>query len=217
MITTLCSILASIITPVYAVDLSAELSSSGIAAKPKFKFLETAFIEYPDGGQLKDLLQGKNKTISFVADSTNPSVRELIHQLTTNLVREQKSIVSITDLSVEYTASLSGYDKSASIDYKIVLVPTITNYEMIGRSGANQTIIDTSWMGVSVSGPILIKTAQYGDVDINTPASFLQKVAPDVYSKVVEAKAEGILKNSLMDASPILQQPFDSWNHLFDP
>src|SRR5690242_13105166 len=149
---------------------------SGAPAQSNFKFLESAFIEYPNGGKLKDLLVGKNYTISFTENSNNTSVQDLMHQLNTALTRDQKSPVIITDLTVQYTATLTGDDKSASIDYNLELIPTLTSYVI--KKGANDndpTVIDAAWMGITIKDPVIIKTAQYGDVEINDPISFVKK------------------------------------------
>ncbi|HET6458286.1 MAG TPA: hypothetical protein VFG24_05365 [Nitrosopumilaceae archaeon] len=206
------------ISPIWATsDLAVNLSMSGAPAQPTFKFLESAFIEYPNGGKLKDLLIGKNYTMSFTENSNNTSVKDLIHQLNTALNHDQKSPVIITDLTVEYTATIVGDDKSTSIDYNLELIPTLTSYVIAKGNNTSPTIIDAAWMGLTVKNPVIIKTAQYGDVEINTPISFVKKVVPDVYSNIKGTKAEDTLKNNLIDASSILQEPIDQWNHLFDP
>lgn len=206
------------ISPIWATsDLTVGLSASGNPTQATFKFLESAFIDYPNGGKLKDLLAGKNYTISFTENSNNTSVQNLIHQLNTALYN-QKSPVIITDLTVQYTATLTGDDKSASIDYNLQLLPTLTSYVIKkGASDTDPTIIDAAWMGIVVKDPVIIKTAQYGDVEVNNPISFVEKAAPDVYSNIKGSSAEDALKNNLIDASSILQEPIDQWNHLFDP
>ncbi|MBI1828083.1 MAG: hypothetical protein HY222_01810 [Thaumarchaeota archaeon] len=206
------------ISPIWATsDLTVNLSPEGTPAPSTFKFLESAFIEYPNGGKLKDLLAGKTYTISFTENSNNTSVQDLIHQLNTALTRDQKSPVIITDLTVEYTATIVGDDKSASIDYNLQLTPTLTSYVITKGSGNDPTIIDAVWMGLTLKGPVIIKTAQYSDVEINTPISFVKKATPDVYAIIQGSTAEDALKNNLIDASSILQEPLDQWNHLFDP
>src|SRR2546425_502610 len=124
------------ISPILATsDLSVNLSSSGVPAQATFKFSESAFIEYPNGGKLKDLLSGKNYTINFTENSDNTSVLDLMHQLNIALTHDQKSPVIITDLTVRYTATLVGDAKSASIDYNLELIPTLTSYVL--KKGAN--------------------------------------------------------------------------------
>ncbi|MBI3623912.1 hypothetical protein HY212_07585 [Candidatus Pacearchaeota archaeon] len=206
------------ISPIWATsDLSVNLGASGAPIQASFKFLESAFIEYPNGGKLKDLLAGKNYTISLTENSNNTSIQDLIHQLNTALTRDQKSPVIVTDLTIQYTATLTGDDKSASIDYNLQLIPTLTSYVIKPGSGDQPTIIDAAWMGITIKDPVIIKTAKYGDVEINDPISFVKKVAPDVYSNIKGTKADDTLKNNLIDASSILQEPIDQWNHLFDP
>jgi hypothetical protein len=207
-----------VISPIWATsDLAVNLSSSGTPAAPTFKFLESAFIDYPNGGKLKDLLAGKNYTISFTENSNNTNVKDLIDKINTALVRDQKSPVIVTDLVVKYTAVLQGNDKSNSIDYNLELIPTITSYVIKPGSGDQPTIIDAAWMGFTIKGPVTIKTAEYGDVEINNPVNLVKKVAPDVYSVIAGTKAEDALNTNLIDASSILQEPIDQWNHLFDP
>jgi len=207
------------ISPIWATsDLTVNLSAAGTPAQATFKFLESVFVEYPNGGKLKDLLAGKNYTISFTENSNNTSVQDLIHQLNTALTRDQKSPVIITDLIIRYTATLVGDAKSTSIDYNLQLIPTLTSYVIKkGASDTDPTIIDAVWMGLTIKDPVIIKTAQYGDIEINTPISFVKKIVPDVYSNIQGTKAEDVLKNNLIDASSILQEPIDRWNHLFDP
>ena len=206
------------ISPIWATsDLTAHLSSVGNPETASFKFLESAFIEYPNGGKLKDLLAGKNYTISFTENSNNTSVQGLISKINTALVRDQKSPVIVSDLVVKYTATLVGDDKSASIDYDIEIDPTITSYVITKGSGDSSTIMDAAWMGLTIKDPVVIKTARYGDVEINNPVSFLKKVAPDAYSVIAGTKAEDALKNNLIDASSILEVPLNVWTHLFDP
>ena len=206
------------ISPIWATsDLTAHLNSGGSPEKTSFKYLESAFIEYPNGGKLKNLLEGKNYTLSFVEDSNNTSVQDLIHQINTALVRDQKSPVIVTDLMVKYTAILTGDAKSASIDYNVELIPTITSYVIPRGSGNTPTIMDAAWMGFAIKDPIIIKTTQYGDNEINYPISFLKKAVPDVYSVIAGTPAENALKNNLIDSSEILSVPLGAWTHLFDP
>src|SRR5574337_800282 len=77
--------------PVYAVDLNAELSSKGVPEKPTFRFVETAFVDYHNGGRLRDLLDHKNMTVSFQSDSSNPSIQDLIKSMNTNLSQDGHS------------------------------------------------------------------------------------------------------------------------------
>lgn len=200
--------------PVYAVDLNAELSSKGVQERPVFRFVETAFVDYHNGGKLRDLLGHKNMTISFQADSSNPSIRDLIGRINTNLSQDLKSQTRIINMSVDYSASLVGQDNSATIDYSITLMPVIDNY-VVTKNSDGSTVLDAGWMGLSIHGPVVIKTEKYGDVEINTPASFLYKIVPDL--NITDSNAQQVLDYELIDSSSIMQQPVSNWQHMFDP
>lgn len=200
--------------PVYAVDLNAEMSSKGVQERPAFRFVETAFVDYHNGGKLRDLLGHKNMTISFQADSSNPSIRDLISRINTNLSQDLKSQTKITDMSVDYSASIVGQDNSATMDYSITLMPTIDNY-VVAKNSGDSTVLDAGWMGLSIHGPVVIKTAKYGDVEINKPASFLYKIVPDL--EITDSNAQQVLDYELIDSSSIMQQPVSNWQHMFDP
>lgn len=211
----LCLVITGCIVPTYAVDLTSELSSSGVPAKQKFQFQETVFVDYHNGGKIKDILQGKNITVNISSDSSDPQILQLMNTLNTNLVRDQHSLVKINDLDVVYSATLQGGSQAATIDYKLVLVPTIINYVM-AKNPDGQTVIDASWIGMSVNSPILI-SSQYGQIDINRPSGFLQTVVPDLYAVVKPSDSAGILDLSFVDSSSLLKQSPDQWQHLFDP
>lgn len=200
--------------PVYAVDLNAELSSKGVPEKPAFRFVETAFVDYHNGGKLQDLLNHKNMTISFQADSSNPSIQAMISRINTNLVQDHKGQTRITDMAVEYRASIVGNDNSATIDYSLTLIPTIDNY-VVTKNSDGSTVIDAGWISLYLHGPVVIKTAEYGDVEINQPVSFLHKAVPDL--EIVDPKVQQVLGYDLIDSSSIVQQPVSNWQHMFDP
>lgn len=200
----------------YAVDLNAGLSSKGSPEKPMFKFQETVFINYHDGGKLYDVLHDKNVTVSFSADSKNPSVQDLVNKINANLLQNLKSLTRVTDVTLDYNATLQGGDKSATVDYNLVVIPTITSYVM-AKGFDGQTVLDAGWMGMSVAGPVDITTNKYGTIDINTPASLLQNLVPDAYLQIKGTQAEQVLDYSLIDSSAVLQSPVGDWQHLFDP
>ncbi len=200
--------------PVYAVDLDAELSSKGIPEKPTFRFVETAFVDYHNGGKLRDLLSQQNKSISFLADSSNPSVKALISRVNNNLAHELKTPTRITDMTVDYHASIVGNNNSATIDYSLTLVPTISNYT-VGKYSGDTTVIDAGWMGISLSGPVVIKTTKYGDVDIGRLEGVVNKILPNL--DITDLHSQQLLDQDLIDSSSLVKQPVSNWQHLFDP
>ncbi|NHH97352.1 hypothetical protein DYY66_1770 [Candidatus Nitrosotalea sp. FS] len=121
------------------------MSSKGVQERPVFRFVETAFVDYHNGGKLRDLLGHKNMTISFQANSSNPSIRDLIGRINTNLSQDLKSQTKITNMSIDYSASLVGQDNSATIDYSITLMPTIDNYVVTKSSDGSTVLMQDGW------------------------------------------------------------------------
>lgn len=209
-------LLISSVTPIWAAQLDAKIGTRAESATPTFKFLRTIFIEYQEGGELADLLRGKDVVITFEADSTTPGVSDLISMINKNLSQDLDSTVFVTDLSLTYRAHLAGRGDSAAVDYKIILTPTITNYVLRQATNSSAAIVDSHWRGISVNQPVIITSQEAGDVDINTPGQLFEKETPDVYSKIIGTDAKDILDTPLLDAKDILAQPLSNWHHLFD-
>jgi hypothetical protein len=200
--------------PAYAVDLNAELSSKGIPEKPVSRYVETAFVDYHNGGKLRDVLSGQNRTISFTADSSNPSIRDLISRINTYLSQDFKNSTRITDMLVDYHASIIGRDNMATIDYSLTMTPTISNY-FVAKYSDGSTILDATWIGISLDGPVMIKTIKYGDVDIGNLAGFVHKAVPNL--EISDSHVQQLLDHDLIDSSSLVQQPLSDWQHMFDP
>lgn len=194
-----------------AAQLDAKIPTGENTIEPSFQFLRVIYIEYPDGGEIAKLLQGKSQTISFSADSKTHNMSNLIDQINQNL----KSIPSdafVTDAKINYQAILSGNENSAVIEYKVQLIPTITNH-IIQRQSEKSTI-DANWRGIKLDKPILIDT-EYGSFDINNPKSALDVLLPDVMTKIKDKDLK-ILELPILDASKILNLPLYKWQSLFD-
>jgi len=203
-------------SPVWAAQLNVNIHPQSSEAIPQYKFLRTVFIEYADGGEVADILRNQKSQIQFTADSETPGVRELITKMNQNLASIRSNVV-ITDLTLEYTVTLTGRPLLASIDYKLFLNPVITEFVVREQTLSTPAWIDASWRGFSIDGPINIATPEFGVVDINLPISFIEKELPELYSKMIGSEAEEILSQNIIDASGILSQPLSNWHFLFDP
>jgi hypothetical protein len=209
-------LLVGTISPALAAQLEIRMNPEADFATGDMKYQKTVFIEYNDGGKIADQLRGKEFTISFTADTADPGVARLQDQLNQNIASKGGG-THITDLIVEYTVHLTGRGLSASIDYKVVLKPTINNYVIRPFSENSPALVDVSWRGLAVSGPFVVNTPEYGDVEINMPISFIKSILPDTYSVIAGTEAEALLSKSIIDASFIGEQPLSNWHFLFDP
>ncbi|MDE1839831.1 MAG: hypothetical protein KGH87_07925, partial [Thaumarchaeota archaeon] len=108
-------------------------------------------------------------------------------------------------------------DSQARIDYKIIFVPTISNYVLRPATSDSAAILDTQWRGLTVQDPVLVHISNYGQFDINSPIDFIKKQLPDLYSKLQGSNAENLFEIPLMSSNDLMSDPISKWQHLFDP
>lgn len=195
--------------PAWAAQLDARVNPNSEESFFKVNYQKTVFIEYPDGGKLFDELHQKEWTESGTADSSNPGVQDLIAGLNAKLTSDG-SQAKISDLTVTYDIHLKGRALNASIDYKVSLDGTLTNYVI--SKDQSKTLVDMAWRGLTVTEEIEID-----GVGINHPISALIDNEPVVYDILKGQEAEEILSKNLIDADYILEQPMTNYHFLFDP
>ncbi len=206
-----CLVILGGIPTVWAAQLDAEILIEDDSILPSFSFLRVITIEYPDGGEVTELLQGQNQEISFHLDKDTPGMKEMISQINENL-KSLPSTVYVTDAKVNYQVILNGNPNSAVIEYKIELIPTIVN-SVINSQGDLKSI-DANWRGISLDSPIFFET-EFGVFDINNPKSALDVMIPEVVKKFEDSDVE-ILELPMIDSSGILELPLYKWHSLFD-
>ncbi|MDE1813831.1 MAG: hypothetical protein KGH87_00895 [Thaumarchaeota archaeon] len=201
-----------------SVDLNAYMAINGHPVTPTFKFSKSVLIDYSSGSTLQKELDGKNVTVAFTDDSgNNPSIQSFVDKLNVDIANERRTSSSITNLTIQYEATIHGDAKQATVDYFVTLKPILVNYVISSGGGDVSTVLDASWIGFSIKDPVVIITKQYGDLEINFPLGIIQNQLPEVYDILKGIPQENILKANLMDASPLVGRPIDQWNTLFDP
>jgi len=204
------------ISPVFASSqLEVTIDPNSDTAIAKMVYQRTINIDYSDGGKLADMY-GLNKKISFSADSSNPSVQSLISKINSYIL-SQNSQAQITDLTVEYKSLMTGRSTSMSVDYTVILHPTIHNFVIKQGSGNDPTLLDVDWRGFGVIGPVIINTPTYGDVEINLPISTFERFTPSLALSIKASDAGQLVNTRLMDGDEIKAQPIGNWHFLFDP
>ena len=204
------------ISPVFASSqLEVSIDPNSDTAIAKMTYQRSINIDYSDGGKLADM-NGLSKEISFSADSSNPSVQSLISKINSYIL-SQNSQAQITDLTVEYKSLMTGRSTSMSVDYTVILHPTIHNFVIKQGSGNDPTLIDVDWRGFGVVGPVVINTPAYGDVEINLPISTFERFTPALALSLEASDAGEIMSTRLMDGDEIKAQPIGNWHFLFDP
>ncbi len=205
------SLLISSTTVAWAAQLEARINPDDDTADFEIKYLRNIRIGYPEGGELADDLRTKQWKISLSEDSSNPGVQEIIKKLN-DKIQADGSSSRITALKVDYNVEFIGRGDHASIDYKIILEPTLSFFTI--RQGAENTpaLIDAAWRGLTVTGPLVID-----GVEINHPISAIKSKEPEAYSILQGTEAESFLSENLIDAEGIKNQPLSNWHFLFDP
>ena len=205
------------ISPVFASSqLEVTIDPDSDSAIAKMTYQRSINIDYSDGGKLAETMYGKTNQILFSADSSNPSVQSLISKINSYMTSEG-SIAQITELTLDYKVMLTGRTSSMSVDYSIILRPTIENIVIKQGSGNNPTLLDVDWRGFGVLGPVVINTPAYGDVEINLPISAFERFTPSLALSLKASDARELLSTRLMDGDELKAQPIGNWHFLFDP
>ena len=196
-------------TPAWAAQLDARINPNNESSPFKMNYQKTVFIEYPNGGQVFDDLQGKEWTVAGTADSSNPGVQELMDKLNQRIAADG-SQARISDLTVNYDFHLKARNINTSVDYKVILEGTLTDYVI--TSDSQRTLVDLGWRGLTTSDEIVID-----GIEINIPINILRDQEPSVYAVFAGTEAEDVLDKHLINAEFILEQPLTNWHFLFDP
>jgi len=196
-------------SPAWAAQIDARINPNSSESFFDINYQKTIFIEYPNGGILFDELHDKEWTISGTSDSSDPGVQKLITLLNNNN-RDKGSHARISDLNVTYDFHLKGRNLNTSIDYKVILKGTLTDYVI--SKDQTKTLIDLGWRGLSADGEVVVD-----GVEINHPITLLREKEPAAYDVLAGTDAEQILRKNLINADYILEQPMTNWHFLFDP
>jgi len=195
--------------PAWGAQLDSRINPNNDESPFKIGYLKTVFVEYPNGGVLYDTLAGSEWKTFGEADVTNPGVQKLMNQLNEG-IQQDGSQARISDLNVLYEFQLKGRNLQTSIDYRVILEGTISNY--IITEDSQKKLVDLGWRGLSVASPVEID-----GVEINIPLDILQTEEPILYNTFVNTEAESVLNRELINADFILEQPLTNWHFLFDP
>lgn len=210
-------LITSAIIPAFAVQLDTLLIPKRDRAEALYKMLSVVYIEYPNGGKLKSILENANDTVAFTADKNTPGVPELIGKMNTSLLKNKNSPVSVEDIKIDYKATLKGDDKRAVLEHNVKFDATITHFVLSTGSTSEGYLIDLNWRGVYVDQPVVLKTEKYGDVEINFPSGYFYAKNPEVMKSLENTEAVKILNTPSIDYRELTDLPIDEWEWLFDP
>ena len=122
---------------------------------------------------------------------------------------QERSFVKVTDISGEYSVVITPQKESASIEYKIILRPTMQGHFI------SDFVLDSQWRGFEIDGELPVET-QYGTYDVNSPISAFIKM-PAISKYVSGSDAMALLEMKLLDATGLLKLSLSKWESMFDP
>jgi len=192
-----------------AAQLETRVNPNNDASEFKIRYQKTIFIEYVDGGQVADSLRGDSWSVTATATPEEAAV--IADQLNANLLGDG-SHAQVSNLGVDYLATLKGNPLTAAVDYQILITGDVGNYIIRAADGTNPALVDMGWRGLSIQDPVMI-----GGNEINYPFSAIASQDPELASLIEGSEAEDLLRVNLIDADFIRDQPLSNWHFLFDP
>jgi len=202
---TLMLVLVSFVVPAHAVQLDAVIPKGSEEFSPIFTFTRIVSIQYSEDSKLAELFGDSQQKISFDLDGENAI--SLIDKINTQL--QEKSFATVSDVKGEYSVTIIPQEKSALIEYKITIQPTIQGHFI------SDNVLDAQWRGFEILGEIPIET-EFGFYDINSPISVFT-VYPEVSAYLSESDAMEVLDLRLIDTTGLADLPLSKWESMFDP
>jgi len=198
-------VLVSFVVPAHAVQLDAVIPKGSEEFSPVFTFTRIVSIQYSEDSRLAELFGDTQQKISFDIDGENASI--LIEKINSQL--KEKSFVTVSDVSGEYSVTITPHEKSASIEYKITLKPTMKGHFI------SESVLDAQWRGFEILEEIPIET-EFGTYDINSPISAFIEL-PEIVKYLSDSDAMQVLDMKLVDATGLTDLPLSKWESMFDP
>jgi hypothetical protein len=209
-------ILSTFLVPAFGIQLNALVVPKENKAEADYRSIIITYIEYPNGGKLKSMLEGVNHQIAFTADKNTPGVQEFIDRINQALVRERQSPASVDDIRIEYRSTLKGDSSSATLEHSVKMDITLTHLVIRPGDEYEDAIIDLNWRGFGIKDPVIMKTEQYGDVEINFPSGHIYNSHADVMKALENTEAAGILNQPSFDYNDFATLTLDKWHWSFD-
>ena len=197
-----------IFLPANAAQLDVAIPKNSEKILPTYQITRIVTLQYDYTSKLSEIIGDKQHNISHDINSENSET--LINLINSSL--KEKSFSKITDINGEYSAIISPQEKSVTIEYKIVLYPTIEGHFLLD----SENFLDLGWRGFEISDTIPIST-QDGYFDINSPKSALKYTIPEALEYLSQSDANEILELKLINFKGISDLPLSSWESMFDP
>lgn len=212
-------LISTFISQAFAVDMSAVLVPDRDKTDARFVAIRTVTLDYPAGSAFSQELNNVNDRLTFTVNGTlqQPGAAGNILTAVNRALADAKSPVQNTAVSLVYTGVIRGTDTRAVISYKVELYPVLEKFVLQrGEGGQSGHIVDLEWRGISIGGPVVVNTEQYGEFDVNRPLALLQELHPQLAQGLDGTQASEILDEPLLNFEDF-NTSMSVWHKLFDP
>lgn len=212
-------LISSFVSRAFAVDMVALLVPDRDRTEATFVAVRIVTLDYPAGSAFSQELKDVNERLTFTVNGTvqQPGAAGNALAAVNKALVDAKSPVQASAVKVAYTGVVRGTDTRTVISYKAELYPVLEKFVLKrGEGGQSGHIVDLEWRGISVGGPVVVNTQDYGDFDVNRPLALLQELHPQLAQGL-----DGTQASEIFDASLLNFEDFNTsmtvWHKLFDP
>ncbi|MEM2855904.1 MAG: hypothetical protein QW416_02220 [Candidatus Nitrosocaldaceae archaeon] len=211
----LLSILLLPLTKAFAIDLNVTIFAQEDKGIGHLEAQHVANIAYNEG-PIKSLLENKEKVIKFEANMDTPGVKEIMDKMNSNLIQQLNSPAQFESINISYEGKIAGDDRSARIDAKVSVEFIIKDIVVSGDTMGDGALTDLNWRGISLNEPLIVNTAEYGEIDINSLKGLIEKLEPELAQMLQNAGVDDALSHSLLDGSDFKKLPLSNWATSFE-
>ena len=173
-------------------------------------------LKYPANSTMSQILDGNKTSISFSLNSSDSGngVSEILDKINNQLLSQKQSLVKFENATLDYKATLNGGPTTSTVSYQVELHPIITNL-VTGSNGSTSSILDVDWRSIALEEPLIVNTEEYGQIDINHPIGGLEKLAPEVATKIQNTTLSPAFETPILDFADF-GVTMNNWHFLFD-
>ncbi|HEX5904620.1 MAG TPA: hypothetical protein VFY50_01080 [Candidatus Nitrosocosmicus sp.] len=200
----------------FAVQLEAGISPSKNAADATFTGDRIITLRYPANSTLAQMLDGNKDSISFSLNTSDNSngMSAVLDKINEYLLSQKRSLAEFANATLDYRAAVNGGPTTATISYQVELHPAITNL-VTESNGTSSSVLDIDWRGLVLEEPLIVNTTEYGQIDVNHPIGGLEKIVPDVATKIQNTTIEEAFNTPILDFEEF-GVTMNNWHFLFD-
>jgi hypothetical protein len=201
----------------FAVQLEAGISPSRNAADATFTGDRIITLKYPADSTLAQMLDGNKNSISFslnTSDTSDNGLNAVLDKINEYLLSQKQSLAEFANATLDYRATVNGGPTTATFSYQVELHPAVTNL-VTESNGTSSSVIDIDWRGIVLDEPLIVNTQEYGQIDINHPMGGLEKLVPEVASKIQNTTIAEAFNTPIFDFEEF-GVTMNNWHFLFD-